>query len=58
MNTGSLEDVAMDAQKILSQERILLSKIDKPKTISGWLFISQAGRIDPRGPPDPKGSKT
>ena len=56
MNTGSLEDIAMDVQKMLSKEQILLTKIDKrAKDHQRVLVDIQAGQIGPSGPPGPKG---
>jgi len=56
MNSGSLEDMAEELSKELSQEKVLLGKIDKrAKDHQRVQLKIVAGQIGPRGPPGPVG---
>ena len=56
MNTGSLEDVAMDVEKMLSKEQALLGRIDKRAAEHQRVLVNiEAGQIGQPGPPGPKG---
>lgn len=58
MNTGSPEDVAMDVERLMAKEQVLLKKIaTRAKKHQRVQIEVEAGQIGPRGPPGPPGYK-